>query len=104
MDIHSSTHISEHPNGSTLRIRLLPRSSRNELVVPEERWIKIKVTAPPVDSAANKALIKLLTDIFNIGKGRVRILKGETSRSKTVLIQGLKPNAVLKVLKEHWSS
>jgi hypothetical protein len=80
MDINSISHINEHTDGSTLRIRLQPRSSRNVIVGSDERGIKIKVTAPPVDSAANKALIKLLANIFNLGKSRVQILKGETSR------------------------
>jgi len=60
--------------------------------------LKIKVTAPPVDSAANELLIEFLADLLGISKSSVQILKGLTSRSKVVQIVGLKTDQILKKL------
>jgi uncharacterized protein len=60
--------------------------------------LKIKVTAPPVDSAANELLIEFLADLLDVSKGSVQILKGQTSRSKVVQIVGLKTDQIVKKL------
>lgn len=60
--------------------------------------LKIKVTAPPVDSAANELLVEFLADLLDISKSSVQILKGQTSRSKVVQISGLKTDQILKKL------
>jgi uncharacterized protein (TIGR00251 family) len=60
--------------------------------------LKIKVTAPPVDSAANELLVEFLADLLGISKSSVQILKGQTSRSKVVQIVGLKTDQILKKL------
>jgi len=60
--------------------------------------LKIKVTAPPVDSAANELLVEFLADLLGISKSSVQILKGLTSRSKVVQIVGLKTDQILKKL------
>jgi hypothetical protein len=60
--------------------------------------LKIKVTAPPVDSAANELLVEFLADLLGISKSSVQILKGQTSRSKIVQIFGLKTDQILKKL------
>ena len=58
--------------------------------------LKIKVTAPPVDSAANELLVEFLADLLGISKSSVQILKGQTSRNKIVQIVGLKTDQILK--------
>ncbi|MCK9315106.1 MAG: DUF167 domain-containing protein [Verrucomicrobia bacterium] len=60
--------------------------------------LKIKVTAPPVDSAANELLVEFLADLLGISKSSVQILKGQTSRNKIVQIVGLKTDQILKKL------
>ena len=60
--------------------------------------LKIKVTATPVDSAANELLVEFLADLLDISKSSVQILKGQTSRSKVVQISGLKTDQILKKL------
>jgi len=59
-----------------------PKTSRNEIVGPRNGELIIRLTAPPVDGAANQALIKLLSKTFKIAKTRIQILSGETSRHK----------------------
>jgi hypothetical protein len=71
----------------TKSIKVLPRSSRNEVVGEmEDGTLKIKLTAPPVDGKANEALIELLADHFDIAKNKIKILKGLTSKNKIIQI------------------
>ena len=72
-----------------IRIRVVPRSSRNEIVGEENGSLKIKLTAPPVEGKANKALRGLLAKRLGLPKGGVEIVTGEKSRNKTVRIRGL---------------
>ena len=60
--------------------------------------LKIKVTAPPVDSAANEAVVRLLADVLDCPRSSVQLLRGQTSRHKQVLIQGVSAEAVLAKL------
>lgn len=72
-----------------LKIRVLPRASKNQIFPPDDAGIiKIKLTAPPVEGAANEALIEFLSEHFNISRSRIRILHGLKGRNKTVEIGG----------------
>ncbi|HAR45475.1 MAG TPA: hypothetical protein DCS05_04680, partial [Nitrospiraceae bacterium] len=62
-----------------LTIRIQPRASRNEVIFPEDGTIKIRLMAPPVDGAANEALVRFLADILNIPKSDIGIVSGHTS-------------------------
>jgi len=73
----------------TLAIRIQPRSSKNEIVVRSGAGLKIRLTAPPVDGAANEALVKFLADTLSIPKSHVEIVSGHTSRDKIVRIHGI---------------
>ncbi len=70
-------------------VKVIPRSSRTEIIGEHDGALKVKLSAPPVDGAANNALIKLFAKKFQISKGRIEIVAGETSRSKTIKIIGL---------------
>lgn len=69
-----------------LTIKVLPRSSRNsvEEITPGE--LKIKLTAAPVDNEANKKLIALLAEHFDVAKSKIKIVSGLTSKNKIVEI------------------
>ncbi|HUJ18382.1 MAG TPA: DUF167 domain-containing protein [Nitrospirota bacterium] len=73
----------------TLSVRIQPRASKNEVVRREDGGIKIRLTAPPVDGAANEALIRFLADTFSVSKSQVEIVSGHTSRDKIVRIIGI---------------
>jgi uncharacterized protein len=86
------------PDGVLLAIKLQPRASANEIGEPLGDELRIKVTAPPVDAAANEALVRLLADTLNCPRNRVELVRGQTSRHKTVKVYGVKPEAVVAAL------
>ena len=76
----------ETDNGLLLTVRIVPNSSKNE-IVKTENGIKIKITAQPVDGKANKALIEFLSKKIKIPKSAIEIVRGETSKEKTLLLK-----------------
>ena len=77
--------IRETENGLIIQLKIVPNSSKNEIIL-EDEFIKVKVTAQPIENKANKALIEFLSKQFKIPKTKIQILKGETSKEKTVLL------------------
>lgn len=75
-----------HKNGLLLSIYVQPRASRNQIcgIVGDE--LKIRLTSPPVDGAANKLCREFIAELFNTSKSSVEIVSGETSRHKRLLI------------------
>ncbi len=75
-----------HLRGEAVRfsVRLLPRASKNEIAGLQGTSLKIRLTAPPVDGLANKALIEFLSDALGISRRNVCIVSGETARTKVV--------------------
>jgi uncharacterized protein len=88
-----------HPEGTLLFVKAQPRASRNEIGEPLGAELKIKITAPPVDSAANRALLDFLSEVLNCPKSAAVLIRGETSRHKTILLRGLSPDEVEKLLR-----
>ena len=85
------------PDGVLLAVKLQPRASTNEIVPPEpdSRELRIRVSAAPVDAAANEALIELLAKKLDCARGRIELLRGHTSRHKTLELHGFTPEQVL---------
>lgn len=83
-----------------IKVKLLPRSSRSEIVGIENNILKVKVTSPPVDGEANKALIQLLAKSLGISKGGVEIIAGKSSKLKTIRIHGLSEKDVSLLLEK----
>jgi len=73
----------------TLSIRIQPRASKNEVIAMENGGFKIRLTAPPVNGAANEALIRFLADAISVSKSQIEIVSGHTSRDKIVRIHGV---------------
>jgi uncharacterized protein (TIGR00251 family) len=71
-----------------LAIKLVPRASKNEIMAGKEAELRVRVTAPPVDSAANEALVRFLAEELDLPRNRVDLVRGHTSRHKTVRLQG----------------
>ena len=90
--------IHRQPDGVLLSIKLQPRASTNEIVPPgkDNAELRIRVSAPAVDSAANEALIRLLAKWFDCPHSGVELIRGHKSRHKTVKLHGLTPEEVLK--------
>jgi len=78
--------VKETKDGVIVKIKISPNSKKNEIINDGE-LSKIKITAQPIDGKANKALIEYLSKIFRIPKTSIVILKGETSKEKTILFK-----------------
>lgn len=78
--------IQEKQDGLVFAIRVQPRSSRNQLAGLYGDALKINLTAPPVDNAANKACAAFLAGLLALPKSSVTIVSGHTSRNKQVMV------------------
>ena len=85
-----------------MSVRVIPRSSKNSITW-EEGVLKVRLTAPPVDGAANEALIALLAQRLGLPKRDISIVQGATGRQKTVEIIGMTAEAVEQKIKEKFS-
>ena len=85
-------------DGVLLSVKLQPRASANEIGEALGNELRIKVTAPPVDAAANEALVKLLAQQLDCPRNRVELVRGHTSRHKIVKLYGLAAEDVVKRL------
>ena len=70
-----------------LNIKVIPKSSLNKVIRLSDTDLKVKLTSPPVDGEANKKLIEILSKEYNVAKSKIKILKGEMSKSKVVEIK-----------------
>lgn len=81
-----------------ISVRVQPRASRNQIVQMEGGKLKVRLTAPPVEGAANEALIKFLSNTLGIPKSQVQIASGLTGREKRIKIDGLSIADVQRLL------
>lgn len=79
-------------SGCTFRVRVSPRASREAIAGEHDGALKVALTAPPVEGAANAALVKLLAKRLGVSKSAVRIVSGETGRNKRVEVDGVAPD------------
>ncbi|MGH7992154.1 MAG: DUF167 domain-containing protein [Limisphaerales bacterium] len=86
------------PDGALLSVKLQPRASANEIIphggAGDE--LRIRVTAPPVDAAANEALVRLLAERLDCARSSIELVRGHKSRHKVVKLHGFTPEEVLK--------
>ncbi len=75
-----------------LKVRVNPRSSRNQVTGYTDGVLSIKITAPPVEGAANKAAVAYLSDLLHVKKSQISLSSGTTSRDKVFEIDGLSPD------------
>jgi len=73
-------------DGIVLNLHIQPRASKNEVCGVQGDALKIRLTSPPVDGAANKLCREFLADLFHVPKSAVEIISGETSRHKRVKV------------------
>ncbi|MDQ3694343.1 MAG: DUF167 domain-containing protein [Chloroflexota bacterium] len=81
--------LSDHQDGTVLAVVAVPRSGKTGIDRIAAGAVRVRVTAAPVDGAANAALLRYLADVLDRPRGSLRLLSGETSRHKRVLIGGL---------------
>lgn len=81
--------------GVELLVLVQPRASRTKVVGEHDGRLKIALAAPPVDGEANAALIEFVSDALDVRKADVRLVDGETSRRKRLIVQGVALEQVL---------
>lgn len=75
--------------GVRLRVRVQPRASRTEVAGLYGDAVRIRLTAPPVNGAANEELLRFLAEKLSVPRSAVRLISGKTSRSKVVSVGGI---------------
>ncbi len=73
---------------TVLMVHVQPRGSRNEVVGVYRGFLKLRLKAPPVDGEANRECLRFLSKILKHARGEMKILQGERSRQKSILVQG----------------
>lgn len=84
--------------GTRLSLRVQPRASSNAIVGLHGQCIRVRLTAPPVDGAANQALISFLADRLGVAPAAVELVRGHGARDKVVEVAGLAPEEVAQRL------
>ncbi len=80
--------IKDVKEGLLLAIKVSPNASKNEIIKTDD-GIKIKITSQPVDGKANKAVVEFLSKQLKVPKSNFEIIKGQTSKDKTILLHVL---------------
>ena len=81
--------IKDDTTGIEFNVRVIPRSSRSEIVGELNGAVKVRLASPPIDGAANAELIKLLSKSLGVPKSAVTIVSGETAKTKRLRIDGV---------------
>ena len=81
--------ITEEGNAISFVVRVIPRSSVSEIVGEYDGAVKVRLTSPPVEGAANAELIKLFSKKLDVPKSSITIVSGETSKTKRLRVSGV---------------
>ncbi len=90
--------IKTYKEGIRFSAAIQPRASRNKILGIHNHCLKIKLTSPPVDGAANQTCIRFLAKAFGLSPSRISIVRGKTSRNKTIQFQAMDEQTFLKKL------
>ena len=82
------------PTGAHLVVRVQPRASRNEIAGISGGAIRIRLMAPPVEGAANDALVRLLAARLDLPRSALALISGQTGRTKVVAVEGVSAEEV----------
>ena len=92
--------VTETPEGVVFTVHVQPRASRSEICGPKDGELRLRLTSPPVDDAANKQCVELIAKTLGIAKSKVTIRSGAKSRHKVVRVEGVDPGSLLSIFKE----
>lgn len=84
---------------SLLKLHVTPRGSKNEVTGWRDDTLCVKITAPPVEGAANSAIVKFIADSLGVRKSQVELVSGEKSREKVLKITGISDSDIRARLK-----
>jgi uncharacterized protein (TIGR00251 family) len=92
--------VMESTTGTTFSVHVQPRASRLEIVGLQGKSLKVRLTSPPVDDAANRQLEEFIAKKLGVAKSRVAVIAGSKSRYKTVCVEGVSSHTVHTLLNE----
>jgi len=84
--------------GTILQVWVQPRASRNEIVGLQGEELKVRLTSPPVEGAANKLCREFFAGLLGVAKGKVRLVSGDRSRHKRLLIEGVSADQIHRAI------
>ena len=85
-------------DGTVVALHIQPRASKNEIIGEQNGELKVRLTSPPVEGAANKLCCEFIAKLCGVAKRDVSIRSGDKSRHKRLLVSGLKPEEVQAAL------
>lgn len=88
----------ERDGAVIFKVRVVPRSSRSEIVGELDGALKIKLNSPPTDGAANAELIKILAKHFDVPKNAIEIVGGQTTKNKQIKISEISSDKIRQIL------
>lgn len=86
--------VQERAGAVRFSVRVQPRASRTEIVGVHGEALKVRVHAPPVDGAANDAVVTMLAERLQVARSQVQVISGHTSRTKVVEVSGVPAQSV----------
>ncbi len=90
---------SSYKDGCALTVKLTPRASKNAVLGEEAEWLRVALTAPPVDGKANEAARRFLAEALEVPRQAVVLISGQTARLKRFAIAGLPEDAAVARLR-----
>ncbi len=91
-------HLIQHPHGVVISICVQPRASKNQVVGLQGEELEVRLTSAPVEGAASKLCCEFFAKLLGVPKSQVRLIAGERSRHKRLLIANLSVDEVRQVL------
>jgi len=86
--------------GTAIQVKVIPRAKKNEVAgLMEDGSVRIRLTAPPVEGAANQALVEFLAQLLEIHKNQIEIVAGLSSERKLISLVGISPQSVESILR-----
>ena len=93
--------IVDGPGGATIDVRVSPRAGRTELAGMRDGALLVRISAPPVEGAANSELLTFLARVLRVPKSRLTLVSGDRSRAKRVRVSGVTAAALESLLSAH---
>jgi uncharacterized protein (TIGR00251 family) len=84
----------EHDGAITFTVRVVPRASRSGVVGEHDGALRVRISAPPVEGAANEELVRTLARALHVPSRAVEIMRGHSSKLKQVRVRGVERRAL----------
>ena len=91
--------VTQTPEGIVFSVHVQPRASRCEICGPKDGELRLRLTSPPVEDAANKQCVELIAKSLGVARSRVSIRAGAKSRHKVVRVEGVDADSLFPLLK-----